>query len=177
MPQDLEGTTFDLRSDFDGYLPTYQDTFQELTESYPDWLNIGEIFDGGCGFGASTLALGRALPRSRIWAVSTEDEPLNEVKEELGNRLHFEHRKIVDFLRHTSKKFGLVSLCRVPFSGISTENDYRTLYSRVADGGYVVMLGDSRLDGTLMSHAGFNRLAVPKGSIAASYTNSGIWTK
>lgn len=64
-------TTFDLRGDFYDYIPTYQETVENLVNSFPGWKNVKEIFDGGCGYGASTLVIGSALPKSQIWAVST----------------------------------------------------------------------------------------------------------
>lgn len=175
--EDLVWTTYDLKGDFEAYLPTYQDTFKELADLFTDWYNIEEVFDAGCGYGASTLALGRILSKSQIWTVSIGDEPLEEVRREMDKRLHFEPSKIMDFLRKTSKTFGLVFFGRVPFSGITTESEYRILYSRVKRGGYVLMLGDRTLKDDVMDNTGFEKLDFPKGTIAQAYMDNGLWIK
>lgn len=134
-----------------------------------------QVLDAGCGFGATTLALGRTLPQKvKIWGNSVDDTPVDSVRSELANRLEVVNGYLMDLLRQTSEKFNLVYLAEVGYTELDTGNDCKVLYDRVEDYGYVIAQGDTRLSLKHMDEY-FQKIEVPKG--ITMLTNPHIWQK
>src|SRR3989338_5188753 len=136
--------------------------------------SIRSIFDGGCGYGASTLSLAKLFSESEIWAVSKFQEPVPEVRKHLGERLHFSPKKIKDFLRENEQTYDVVFFGKIPSTGLTTTEDYDLLASRVNPNGYVmgyvpVNLYDREMSGN------FRELQLPPEASAHNFIT--VWQK
>ncbi len=174
-PDSGDRQTFDLLRDYYDWLPEYQQTLKELFEvlrlNHPH-----DIFDAGCGLGASTLAIGRVFPASHIYAVTLNDRPEPEVIEELKPRLIFEKKNIIDGLKNSKKKFDLFLLARVPRHGINTKKDYEILAGSLNTHGYVLTIGDCSLDNLYLGQFGFSMVDI-SADTRASALKSQLWQK
>lgn len=136
--------------------------------------SIRSIFDGGCGYGASTMSLAELFSESEIWAVSKFQEPVSEVRKRLGERLHFSPMTIKDFLRENDQAYDVVFFGKIPSTGLTTKEDYDLLASRVNPNGYVMGYNPVNLyDREMSGH--FRELQLPPEASAHNFIS--VWQK
>lgn len=160
-------TSRDAIDDYKEMLPRYTQMFQEGTQilTVPPG-TVKRIFDGGCGLGASTLAIGRAFPDSEIDACGLEDGPLDEVEAELGSRFHFHNAGIGTYLEK-AQPYDLVLLARVPSNFVSSA----LLRRKVNKGGFVLTV-DSPLD---LNNRDFKPVEISNEAFGHRFMN--LWRK
>jgi len=137
----------------------YPELFPQIFSGI-DPFQIREIFDGGCGFGSSTLCLADFFPQSRIWAVSLGERPKEGVMNKLGRRLVYRTQKIIDSLAENRRQFDLVFLGNVVYPFLEDTNNlegngYPDLSRSVRAGGYVLEVEQLSLRENQMKRTGF----------------------
>ena len=153
------------------YPPLLSDAVHRLGID-PD--SIRSIFDGGCGYGASTVSLAKLFNESEIWAVSKLQGPTPEVRKRLGERLHFSPKKIIDFLRENEQTYDVVFFGKIPSTGLTTKEDYDLLASRVNPNGYVMGYVPVNLyDREMSDH--FRELQLPPEALSHNFIS--VWQK
>lgn len=141
--------------------PEYERFFKELCEELkvsPG--SLRDVLDLGCGFGASTLALGRVFKSAHIDGVSVGDFPRADVIKELGRRLTVIPGNMRNFLKENSKKYDLISIAHIDRTGLEEVEDYGRMADGLKDRGMVITQGIlTKLDEGLMGRF-FNRIQI-----------------
>lgn len=99
------------------------------------------IFVGGCGYGKDVLAISRVFPEAETTAVSLGETPVERVRQELGQRLHFYEETILEHfcrVEWTGARYDLMMFMFVISGEFQQIDFYFGLDDLLAEGGFIL---------------------------------------